>query len=241
MTVLVLVASLAVQGSTVRVPEIHTTRVRGQVFELGVDHGVSGVRVSLRAVSSNPAVRSRTVRTDSTGHYEFTGVAAGRYRLGFARIGYRPAEVELEVHPDAPLQIAVGLAVQPVRLEPVEVTEPAGREVVGARPGARRSPSRRDLIARDEIEARAPTARTAFDLVRRLRPTWLTRRGSASTRARDFPVVVYIENVRRGDVESLRSIPADGVRELWFVEAIQATQRWGTGHTAGVIHVLLRP
>lgn len=89
----------------------------------------------------------------------------------------------------------------------------------------------RNRISRAEIMERGDNASTAMEVVRRLRPAWLLARGADP--------VVYVDNVRRpGGVDALFSVPIDQVRLLEFIGAADATTRWGTGHTGGVIQVV---
>lgn len=95
-----------------------------------------------------------------------------------------------------------------------------------------------DLITRQEIEA-LPEARTAFELVTRLRPNWLnTRQGSITLPQGD--VVVYVNEVRRGGPEALREVDRLQVAEIRRVRGIDATTRFGTDHEHGAILVKLR-
>ncbi|MEY4008385.1 MAG: hypothetical protein RLZZ467_1452 [Gemmatimonadota bacterium] len=55
-----------------------------------------------------------------------------------------------------------------------------------------------------------------------------------------FGVVAYVEEVRLGDVESLGTVMRATVREIRYIGATDATTRWGTGHSNGVIQVVLK-
>lgn len=89
----------------------------------------------------------------------------------------------------------------------------------------------RNRISRVEILERGDNANTAMEVVRRLRPAWLLSRGADP--------VVYVDNVRRpGGVDALFSVPVGQIRLLEFIGAADATTRWGTGHTGGVIQVV---
>ena len=89
----------------------------------------------------------------------------------------------------------------------------------------------RNRISRAEIMERGDNASTAMEVVRRLRPAWLLSRGADP--------VVYVDNVRRpGGVDVLFNVPIGQIRLLEFIGAADATTRWGTGHTGGVIQVL---
>lgn len=105
---------------------------------------------------------------------------------------------------------------------------PRGNDI----PGARST----DVIYLDEIQG--AKAQNALDAVRRLRPRFLQSRGQTSLLARrDENPVVYLDNRRYGDIESLRMIPTEGIFEIRYLSPNQAQQRWGMNHSAGVIHV----
>jgi len=84
---------------------------------------------------------------------------------------------------------------------------------------------------------------SAFDIVQRLRPAMLRSRTStfgSDNQGQQVPVVVYSDDVRLGTVENLRTIPAMQVREIRYISATDATQRWGTGHSSGAIQVVTK-
>jgi hypothetical protein len=93
-----------------------------------------------------------------------------------------------------------------------------------------------DLITRADLES--TNANNAFDAIERLRPQWLQRRGPSSVTQPegDWPLV-YMDNVRAGDISNLRTIPIDDIGEIRFINAADATTRWGTGVTGGVIAI----
>jgi len=82
------------------------------------------------------------------------------------------------------------------------------------------------------------TAIDALALVQEFRPNWLHTRGVISIRDRTAgDVRVYLNGVSAGDVNRLREIRADDVRELRHLGAAEAQQRYGLGHGGGVIEV----
>lgn len=106
-------------------------------------------------------------------------------------------------------------------------------------------------IAQAEIEA--SSASNAFELVRGLRPGWLRTRGIRSLRAdttrraeaftslpRQGDIWVYVDGVRLGNQDSLRQVSTDEIIALQFLDAPQATTRFGTGHTHGAILITRR-
>lgn len=96
-------------------------------------------------------------------------------------------------------------------------------------------PSRATLLA-DEIGTTA--ASSAYEVVSRLRPEWLRRRGQISMRDPSAgEVVVYLDGVRYGGARSLEGIRAEIVEQMEFLDSSEATMRFGTGHAGGAILV----
>lgn len=95
-----------------------------------------------------------------------------------------------------------------------------------------------DEISREEILSRGRNHVTAMALIRRLRPSWLRARGQASftNGSASYPVV-YIDEIRHGGLPTLNQIPTSEIFRLEFYNTADATTRWGTGHTAGVINI----
>lgn len=81
---------------------------------------------------------------------------------------------------------------------------------------------------------------TAWDAVQSLRGNWLQTRGTDSFRT-PSRVWVYFDDVRLGDVETLRSVATMSVSYIEHFDGIEATSRWGVGHSAGVIYVSTHP
>jgi hypothetical protein len=105
-----------------------------------------------------------------------------------------------------------------------------------AKPKIKRNP---DVISMQEIEA-TTDAHDAYELVKRLRPLWLTMRGVGSINLPVAELAVYVNGVRMGGPDALRDIPRTGVAEMRFLRATDATQRFGTGHENGAILVTSR-
>ncbi|MFV2007622.1 MAG: hypothetical protein ACC667_09255, partial [Longimicrobiales bacterium] len=75
---------------------------------------------------------------------------------------------------------------------------------------------------------------TLFVAIQRLRPRWLRSRGGS-------PVpVVFVDGIRRGGPDELRTMPANSVTEVRFVDSRAATTRYGTGFGGGAIEVTRR-
>lgn len=104
-----------------------------------------------------------------------------------------------------------------------------------AAPGA--SPRRSgNVITAQEVAASSAT--NAFELVRQLRPQWLVVRGMAGTGDPGAAgIQVYVDGVRRGSLDALETIGAEQVGEIRYLDASDATTRYGTGHVHGAIEV----
>ena len=93
------------------------------------------------------------------------------------------------------------------------------------------------LITRQEILERGQGVATAYQAIQRLRANWLRPSGATSLRGL-APVLVYIDNVSRGEISVLESYPIEQVYEMRFYTALEATSRWGTGNSVGAIEVI---
>ena len=97
----------------------------------------------------------------------------------------------------------------------------------------------RNVVTRSEI--RPTETRSAYDVVARLRPHWLVGHGpSVHGQSYQEGPRVLMGEVWLGTAASLRDIAAETIEELRYLDAIEATTRFGTGHTTGVIVVTLR-
>lgn len=97
----------------------------------------------------------------------------------------------------------------------------------------------RNLITAEEIAE--INVSTAYEVVRQLRPEYLRSRGVTSIRdsSAEQPVV-YVSGMRLGGLDQLNAIPATDVESIRYINATDATTRWGTNHTGGVIDVAVR-
>ena len=113
-----------------------------------------------------------------------------------------------------------------------------------------RSSHNRDIITREEIRERALDTKNAYDVVRRLRPHFLRERstgsisspmtaeGNRNTAAQRQPVQVYVNGAKTSVPNvSLREIHTEAIIEILYLNASDATTRFGTGHENGAILV----
>jgi hypothetical protein len=105
-----------------------------------------------------------------------------------------------------------------------------------------RTAADRNVIAEGEVEEwRSAGVTTVWDLVERARPRWL---GSARIQSVHTPtvVMVYLGNTSLGQVEQLRGIPVELVREVRWLGAAEAGMLPGGGasHVEGAIVLVPR-
>lgn len=106
----------------------------------------------------------------------------------------------------------------------------------------------RSKITAEQIAAR-PTS-NVYELIRSLRPNWLSVRGSATMQSRDAidpyngraitvplepEIPVYVDDMRFGVDENLKSMPTTDIELIERLDAVTATQRFGTNHEHGAI------
>ncbi len=110
----------------------------------------------------------------------------------------------------------------------------------------------RNVIEREQIASSG--ASSVYDLVTTLRREWLVTRGTNSMRESPrgagggigpgasmqvapgkATVVVYMDDIELGPVETMRDILINDIMEIEFIEPREATYRYGSGHTHGVI------
>lgn len=105
-----------------------------------------------------------------------------------------------------------------------------------------RSQRRSDVITAEEIERAKGKGGTAYDAVQTLRPRWL----KSSEAFLEGGLVyaegahVYLNDVDAGDVDYLKTIPAERIAELRWLSANQAASRYGPTNGPGIVVTLKR-
>jgi hypothetical protein len=100
---------------------------------------------------------------------------------------------------------------------------------------------KRNIITFEEIKAAKTPGSSAWDLIAQVRPTFLRTRGTKSLRdLTQVRAVVYLDGIRYGNLESLRSLNAEDIREIEFMDSGDATTRFGTDHLGGAILIRTR-
>lgn len=135
----------AAQAAPARLPE---GAISGTVLDAATSEPLAGATVVVEPAAQGvlPGTgagrgalleATRGVLSDSLGNYRFVGLAPGRYRLRISRAGYRPSSLGVELQGSADTRVSVGLTVEPVVLEAIEVTaeqpQPFGRDAAPAR------------------------------------------------------------------------------------------------------------
>lgn len=92
-------------------------------------------------------------------------------------------------------------------------------------------------LAREEILASG--YQDAYSAVQALRPQWLWTRGTTSINSPET-IKVYLDNSLMGGVDNLRQIPTRSVATIRYLDALEATNRWGLDHGLGAIVVSTR-
>lgn len=96
-----------------------------------------------------------------------------------------------------------------------------------------------NLITAEEIST--ITAQTLYDAVRNLRPQWMMRsRPAAMLQQNQGELLVYVDGMRFGNLESLRQLSPGGVQAVRFHSPSSAEARFGPGHLLGAIEVTTR-
>jgi hypothetical protein len=97
------------------------------------------------------------------------------------------------------------------------------------------SASREVITAAEIVAARV---HDVYQAVTQLRPEFLRRRTPAMMQPYRAPeVVVFLDDIEFGTVESMRNIPLSRVRLIRYLTPAEASLRWGGMHPGGVIHV----
>lgn len=102
----------------------------------------------------------------------------------------------------------------------------------------------RDIITANEIEG--VNVYNAWDLVQQLRPNWLRPRG-IQTFATDVSNTntsgyarIMVDDLPPRDLESLRDIRVVSILEVRYINPRDATLRYGTGYSGGLIKVITK-
>lgn len=108
--------------------DIEGAAISGLVVEATTGRPLPLARAQLVAVAASDPEASagqvavtRSSWTDGEGRYRFDALPPGMYRLTVSRLGYRTATLWVSTPAPAPVRRSVGLEIEPVRLEAVQV------------------------------------------------------------------------------------------------------------------------
>ncbi len=106
-------------------------------------------------------------------------------------------------------------------------------------PGSGRKNS--NVITREEISAVLAENASAYDVIQRLRPAFIKNRGITSPGAGESEAaMVYLDNVRFGNVDVLSQIPAKSIVSIQYMSGTDATTRFGMQHGGGALLIFTR-
>jgi hypothetical protein len=108
----------------------------------------------------------------------------------------------------------------------------------GSARSATRSPGgQRNLLSTDEMLAAGYA--DAFTTVQTLRPQWLRHRGATSINLPES-IKVYLDGSLLGGPESMAQITVRSIATIQYLDALEATNRWGLDHGLGAILISTR-
>lgn len=136
---------------------------------------------------------------------------------------------------NASVIVVVALAVTACRS-----TTPAG----AADQAPRRAMQREAKPSGDRLgyaEIQSVQVADTYEAVSRLRPQFLRRHSVAAPTVEEGQPVIYLDGIRQGGLEMLRSIPVKAVFEIRYLSATAANAEFGRLHRGGVISVQTSP
>ncbi len=104
---------------------------------------------------------------------------------------------------------------------------------------AKKRRNSRDRVLAEEITSSAAT--NAYELIKILRPNWLRGRGVRSVKySMAASPIVYVDDIRIGEIDNLESISAEHIVEIRYLGASDASIRLGRNHAGGAILITMR-
>ncbi|MDQ6828779.1 MAG: carboxypeptidase-like regulatory domain-containing protein [Gemmatimonadota bacterium] len=204
----------------------------------------------------------RRVHSDLNGVFRLDSLAAGTYPIIVRVAGYVQLESTLSFGISDTLERDFVLLRRSAMIV-LAAQESEGHTAVRAS-AIRQRIGDANLIRVEEFQqaAASATAIDLYDLLRTLRPNMMRARGKTmgdgksddakmslpppttpdrtlSTDEPMFEPLVYVNNARVGHLAALHAIPASNVSEVRYLSPIDATQRFGIGHSSGAILVTL--
>ena len=188
-------------------------------------------------VGSTLGVWWRGHANGSRGSALVTAAAAAPATIGILAMNDDPLLMLKLVIALGPVQSAMAYTGYRVSTQSRAVPRPD--ELIAQRelPRPRRSAN---VITRDELLR--STYSNAYDAIRLMRPQWAAAARQRSPAEREAAgeggvIVVYLDGTRLGSTEELVQIRLSEVEDIQYFDALEATNRFGTGHPAGAIVV----
>ena len=91
------------------------------------------------------------------------------------------------------------------------------------------------------VELQSARVTNAFEAVMRLRPEFIQRRPDPRNSSGEAAPEVYLDGVRQGSPDMLRSIPVAPIQEIRYLSPTAAAALFGPYYAGGVISVRTRP
>ena len=100
----------------------------------------------------------------------------------------------------------------------------------------------RDVLTKDEIQAPAQKDRDLLQIIRSLRPHFLSAPRGVRSMANGgpAPVQLYVDDSHRSSLDELKSIKPEDVEEVRYLEPNRAQDQYGITHSGGAVLVKLR-
>ena len=128
-----------------------------------------------------------------------------------------------------------------VRAAVLLISLPLAWACASAGSGAARTAPRHDpnIISSEELQG--VSASNLFDVIRTLRPQWLSNRSPTMLRPQaEGNIVVYMDRIRFGELETLRQIPPGDAVSVRYYGPTEAEGQFGAGHLHGAIQIITR-
>ena len=132
--------------------------------------------------------------------------------------------------------IATTVVVSGCRTAAPTVSASASPPATSIERAARKSPDRLGYA-----EMKSAQVANAHEAVSRLRPQFLRRHWPTMANNGEGQPVIYLDGVRQGGIDMLRSIPANALYEIRYLSSTAANAEFGRWHPGGVISVRSGP
>ena len=173
-------------------------------------------------------------RTAADGIFEFPDAPLGFVTVHVQAPGYPAVVEEVEMTPGTVRIMQVILPSADAVLRDILVVVPA---TDAARRGERRNPN---VLTNEELRDINLASLSAFQAIQNMRPQWLRARGIKSLSGGSIFAKVLVGEGQYREIDDLRNLDVSAIAEIRFISPADATTRFGTGYTAGVILVSMR-